>query len=187
MHVRSFGILAVIGVGVAVGCHGGGGDTSAGTYVPNGGYEAPPGAYDTPGSSWDQPPADDDTPPSGFDTPPGGGSGSASTRRVCESICRSLLANGCAEGSLDQAGCAQSCSEGITEAYDVCLEELLGVVDCVLRSPSFDCESLGEGGELDQATFAECEVPALQFATCQDVEGGPEPGPDDGLGGAGNL
>jgi len=191
-----FGVVAVIGVGVglSVGCGGGGAPADGdGTFVPvsGGGYETPPNSYDSPGSSLDQPPAGEETPPGGFETPPGTGSGgSAGTRRVCSSICQSLLASGCSEGSLDQAGCVESCSVGLPEAYGVCLDDGLAVIDCILRSPSFDCDALEDDADVDEGAFAECRVAALRFATCADqnlAPEEPEPGPGDGEAGAGGI
>lgn len=188
MHVRSFGMLAVIGVGITVGCQGGSGpDAEGGSFDPGDGYETPPSSYDTPASSYDPPPSDGDAPPDGFETPPG--DGSADTTRICERICRAVLASGCAQGNVDQAGCARDCSANYTESYDVCLEQLIGVLECVLRSPSFNCGNVGENSEIDEGAFAECEVPVLAFNACYGVEEPepPGPGPDDNLGGAGNL
>jgi hypothetical protein len=186
MHVRSFGILAVIAAGIAAACNGGGGNAPNGTFG-QGDYEDPPNSYDAPASDFDRPPAGDDTPPSDFDDPPESSGPGASTRRVCESICSSLLANGCAEGNVDQATCAQGCSEGLVETYDVCVEELLGVLDCVLRSPRFECGIFEDGSEVDEGAFAECEVDARAFSECSQ-QNPPDPGPGPGgEGGAGNL
>jgi hypothetical protein len=184
MHVRFFGILALITGGIAVACKGGGGEAPDGSFVA-GEYEPPPDSYDVPDSVLDQPPTSDDTPPSDFDDPPDSGGSGAQTRRVCESICHSLLTNGCSEGSLDQAGCAQACSEGLAEAYDVCLEEALGIFDCVLRSPSFDCALFEDDSEVDESSFAECQVEARDFVECSQ-QNSPGPGPS-GEGGAGNF
>lgn len=187
MHVRSIGILAVLSVGIAVGCQGGGGESADGNFVP-GEYQPPPSSYDTPGSSVDQPPADD-TPPSDFDSPPdsSGSGSSASTRSACERLCRSLAASGCEQGSVDQAGCVISCTDGLTEAYDVCVDELVGVLDCVIRSPNFNC-GLYEDGEVNGDAFAHCEVPALAFGRCAEQNPQrPDPDPDGGFGGEGNL
>jgi hypothetical protein len=185
MHVRSFGIWAVIAAGITVACKGGGGEAPDGDFVP-GDYQPPPGSYDAPGSAFDQPPTNDDSPPSEFDDPPDSGGSGAATRRVCESICQSLLTNGCEEGNLDQAACAQGCSEAVAEAYGVCVEEALGILDCVLRSPSFDC-GLFEDGQVDESAFAECLVEAREFTECSQ-QNSPDPGPDGGGdGGAGNF
>jgi hypothetical protein len=176
MHVRSFGILAVIAAGITLACKGGGGEAADGDFVA-GEYQPPPGSYDAPGSSFNNPPSE-------FDDPPDSGGSGAATGRVCQSICHSLFANGCA-GDVSQAGCAQGCSEDLDEGYGVCVEEALGMFDCLLRSPNFECGLLQDGNAVTALARAECNLDLLEVDECFQ-QNAPDPGPG-GDGGAGNF
>jgi hypothetical protein len=176
MHVRSFGILAVIAAGITLACKGGGGEAADGDFVA-GEYQPPPGSYDAPGSSFNNPPSE-------FDDPPDSGGSGAATGRVCQNFCHALFTNGCA-GNLNQAACAQGCSESLDEAYGVCVEEALGIFDCLFRSPNLNCGLLQDGNGLADLAFAECHLDALRLAECSQ-QNAPDPGPG-GDGGAGNF